>query len=384
MTRRTRGMVDGFDLVELVDVDPTVFGSGHEIVGSRFDGPEAVPHREGAIAGGRASAWRLGLVVLLLVSTAAVTAGRLRPWYRNPALLVRSTPVTPSLTDQLVIGRYPGVARSAEISSVTTGSASGEVGGAVFAAFTEDGVDPAHSAAYSVVANDDTVSPGGEVEPVTVHGALGTLQSHGSTVLVQWHPADHTTATLRTSGMDRAAALRLAGELSLRGDAVRVGHRGALRGMQPVGTIDDARQLSAVFQAAQSYAGQATFGPRGASSRIVAVRYSAAVVAVGTSTSADMHRLIELFFPGAAHTTADGYDAVVVDTTTSDGSVTVPRTTVVWTEGGRILAVSAPTRALAEKYAEAVRPASAGEWDEVQHLSAPSAGRAGGGSARVV
>jgi len=387
MTRRARSNGETIELIELVDVDPAAFGAGHDIVGVRFDGPAEAPRSEAPIASATSSAWRVGATMLVLLVAAGATAVALRPWYRDPVLIVRSAVVQPSLTDQLVIGRYPGVARSAEIVSPSSALANGFRGGAVFA--TEPGTDgtTARNATFYVVA--DTTDPNNptaddSTEPITVQGTLGTITISDPSILVQWHPADGVVSVLRTTGLDRGAALRLAGQLVVRGDTVRVGHRSALQGMHAVGTIADAQQLGAVFEAAQAYAGEPTFGPLGGSSRIVAVRYPAAAVAVGSSVGSATDELLAVSFPAVAHTTADGYDAVVVDTSTNNGSTRTARTTVVWSEHGRIIAVSAPSRALAEQYAEAVRPATADEWLQVQHLSAPSPGRPSGGSARVV
>jgi hypothetical protein len=387
MTRRARTNGETIELIELVDVDPAAFGAGHDVIGVRFDGPAEAPRSDAPIASATASAWRVGAAMFALLLAAGATAAALRPWYRDPVLIVRSATVQPSLTDQLVIGRYPGVARSAEIVSPSSALADGIRGGAVFAA--TPGVDgtTARSATYYVVADTaGTNNPPADdsTEPITVQGTLGTITQNGSSILVQWHPADGVVSVLRTRGLDRAATLRLASQLVVRGDTVRVGHRSALQGMHAVGTIADAQQLGAVFEAAQAYAGEPTFGPLGGSSRIVAVRYPAAAVAVGTSVGPGTDEFLALSFPAVAHTTADGYDAVVVDTSTSNGRTRTTRTTVVWTEHGRIIAVSASSRALAEQYAEAVRPATADEWLQVQHLSAPSPGRPSGGSARVV
>jgi hypothetical protein len=310
----------------------------------------------------------------------------LNPWYRDPEVIVRSATVVPSLTDQLVIGRYPGVARSAEISEMSATTPQGFEGGAVFVGPSpSDGGTPNNAIFYRFAAGSQgyTVDQGA-AEPITVKGSLGTIAVTGPSILVQWHPADGKDAFLRTTGLDRAATLRLANSLTVRGDAVRVSHRSALAGMHAIGTIADAQQLGAVFQAAQGYAGQPTFGPTGTRSRIVVVRYPAATVAVGEAVGPATHDLLTLLFPVVGHTTADGFDAVVFDTSTNDGAQQVARTTVMWTEGGRIIAVSAPSKALAQQYAEAVRAATDDEWLQVQHLSAPSIGRPSGGTARVV
>jgi hypothetical protein len=383
VNRRVRADVE---LIELVDADPSAFGGSHEVIGDRFEAPAEAPQREATFPSTAASAWRVGALVIMLAVVASVTAWHLNPWYRDPEVIVRSATVVPSLTDQLVIGRYPGVARSAEISEMSATTPQGFEGGAVFVGPSpSDGGTPNNAIFYRFAAGSQgyTVDQGA-AEPITVKGSLGTIAVTGPSILVQWHPADGKDAFLRTTGLDRAATLRLANSLTVRGDAVRVSHRSALAGMHAIGTIADAQQLGAVFQAAQGYAGQPTFGPTGTRSRIVVVRYPAATVAVGEAVGPATHDLLTLLFPVVGHTTADGFDAVVFDTSTNDGTQQVARTTVMWTEGGRIIAVSAPSKALAQQYAEAVRAATDDEWLQVQHLSAPSIGRPSGGTARVV
>jgi hypothetical protein len=321
-----------------------------------------------------APAWVVGLAVALLIGAAGAVARNLEPWYVDPVVVVRNASVVPTLTNQLVIGTGAGTPTGAFIGTSDQPIAARANGsGAVFVESPGTVLDHRASAIFYRIdqSGSDYVSFGSDftTSSVVVHGTPATLVSNGSVTVVRWQGVDRKVWILQTEGIDPTAAMRLANALTSNGPTVRVSPRSALGRLQAVGTIDDRDRMEAVLAGSQAFALDATYTMFIGDTTSVAVRYPHAGIAIGTSLGSHAIELMGSTFPVTSHVTVHGHAAVEFDITTNSGPEPATLTTVMWPEGGRIIAVTATTPALAEHYASAVRPASITEWRQVVGLS---------------
>ncbi|MEI8241295.1 MAG: hypothetical protein WCI22_17930, partial [Actinomycetota bacterium] len=333
---------DAIEIIELVDADPNVFGGAPltTVDNDRTPGESRAPR-------GATTAWLGGAAVALMLLGAAAVARQLRPWQAgDPAVVVRDASVTPTLTNHLVIGTVAGTPTGALTTTIDE-----QVGriafprGAVFASGLAEAGSPSVKSAvfYESLSTtaDNAFDPSATTTSVEVQGTAATLVSSGSSFLVRWKSADGNVYLLRTDRLDRAEALRLANALTIEGTSVRIRHRSALGALGVRGTLADAQRLGAVFEESQSVGNEQPLYGAGNDATMVVVRYPHAGMAVNTSVGPNTMALTESSFPVRAHVSVHGHDAIEVDTTVNFGSGESTRTTLMWTEGGRLIAVTA-------------------------------------------
>jgi hypothetical protein len=367
-----RARRDGVEAIEIVDADPAAFGGA----------PVAVVADEGGSSEPRsprrqAPAWVVGLAVVLTIGAAGTVAWKLRPWYNDPVVIVRAAIVVPTLTNQLVIGTGAGTPTGALITNTVERPTPGTTeSGAVFvdASATVGNPGTARAVFYRTdldSSGDPTFDPSDTISSGVVHGGPAAVVSSGSGVTVRWQPSDGKIYVLRTDRLDPSAALRLANAITSDGPTVRISPRSALGQLRVVGTMADTDRMEALFVASQAFARGSSYSTYLADASAVAVRYRHAGMAVGTSIGPRTMELLESTFPLRSHVTVHGHNAIEFDITSSFDSGERTFTTVMWTEGGRLIAVTSTSPALAEQYAAAVRPATDAEWRQVVRLSSP-------------
>jgi len=359
---------DEGDIIEIVDADPTVFGAAPVVVDARDEPHEQrKPHRE-------VSVWSVGLVVVLLAVAAGTVAWKLQPWHHDDAVYVRDHVATTTLTDHLVIADVAGAPVGALLPTAQPLPTEVAEGAVFIDAASTPGIEATANAIYSRFEPDMraevSFDPSATTAVVEVHGVSGMTATSGTSVVVRWRLADGTVQSLQTDRVSADAALRLANAITSDGHTVRVAPRSALGQLCPLGTVAESQHVVQVFVASQAFAQD----PGGGASpdndpSIFAVRYRTAGIAVGHGAGPDTLALIATSLPLRAHLEVHGLDALSFDLSASFGATPSTLTTVMWVEGGRLIAVCATSPALAQQYAQAVRPATDAEWRQVVQLS---------------
>jgi hypothetical protein len=362
---------DEEQLIEFVEVDPGVFGSV-------LPAPPVEPDLPGG--GHRTRSWLPGLGIAVMVLAAATVAWNLRPWHTPPQALVVHQEVVPiTLTDHLVIGAPtvgpPTAFRPASSPDTPTNSAD-QLGAVFVGAKSATGYDYAsvYIHAGTLTMNDPTM------KTITIRGSTGGYIDQPPGAVLFWGPIDGLSYQMLVKGLDENAARRLAESIEVKGDDVVVDDRSLLDGLQPFGTARDVQRSTEPYYSL-------VFGSPVAESSVVLYKARPrAALAVGPAPGGrplDLLRFASASFGAAEETaTVHGHQAFVVAPmggfgyTNADGSSigggTASDRVVVWTEGGRILAVAAGSRQEALRLAESVRPATDAEWAAVTKVTTDS------------
>jgi hypothetical protein len=364
----SRARRDG-DIIEVVDADPNAFGGAPVAVVADEGGPSEPrsPRRQ-------APAWVVGLAVVLTIGAAGTVAWKLRPWYKDPVVIVREASVVPTLTNHLVIGTGAGAPTDSLITTTVEAAprSIAEIGAVFVDPSAADNQRRASAIFYRTdanSANDPTFDPSATVSSVEVHGTPARLIGSGSGITVRWQPTNGKVYILQTDGLDDGEALRLANSITSDGPTVRISDRSALGPLQVLGTLADEQRIDELLVSGRAFSVNVGLGTFVVDASILAVRYPHAGIAVGTGFGPNTVEMIASSIPVRSRLTVHGRDAIEFDITMGYASGAATLTTVAWTEGGRLIAVTATSPALAEQYAAAVRPATEVEWQQVQRVS---------------
>ncbi len=357
----------GPEWIEIIDADASVFGAGSSLP---VDGP-----RRARLRGGSRSV--VGLVVLALVSGAAVVGMRLQPWHRGPHSLSFPAPGVASAGDGrwvfdtppgTLVGAGTGTPAPDEPGSYTMSDFTGYVFADADASigFVRGASSTGRSAMFSTRTYDALVTSG---KSGTVQGVPAVIRIQApSRIDIEFGPIDGQLFDVTAEHLTMQEALRFADAVGLRDGTPTISDDWALAGMQPV---VGARDLTRVYSLL-SNTGEQSIPQIG----LVFGSYRSAdgIVTVGSIPFAgsDVPRLLRLLLPGGVERTVHGVtglaaaDAVRISTDPfSSNSV------VIWQEDGRLVMVSSSgTIDATVALAETVRAATAAEWGDVVDVAA--------------
>jgi hypothetical protein len=368
----SRARRDDLEVIELVDADPAAFGGAPVAVVSD-DAGEPRPTRRRREPPRGVPAWMMGLAVVLLIVAAGTVAWKLSPWHADDSVFVRDQRATPTLTNHLIVGdlhvvplaSYVGAsaAEPVERTNVITS-------GAVFVGprSTPSSTPPSMlfwrippGTTFSDESNDGS-------SKIEVQGQPGTIMRGSGEYLIRWGLPDGSQDNLRALSVDEGTATRLADNISIdRHDTVFVRHRSALGAFHAAGTVNDLQTAGSTFTAAAVWATDPGSIPPSNLRSVDLIDYGPLTLAVGPSTGSDPIELLRPNLPAATALQVHGHDALAVQVNTD--SAASPSAglnyVVVWVEGGLTIAVAGNTLSATLQNAEAVRPATDAEWQQV-------------------
>ena len=380
-----------FELIELIDPDPTAFGGapmassaehivGMGVDGMGVDGMDVAAHASSTAT--RSQVPATTTVVLVMLVAAALVVNALLPLWgmQRPGRVLTFPPLQrqlPTLDGHLVFDQAPGELAQAELGTEGVDGRADFLGlgnriGYVFAdpeasLDIDDGYSGRVAIFWStpwegtvgVPADTDT----GAGTDIRVQGAPAVVETVDTATIVSFGPVDGRDFVLETHNLDTPAALRLAEVIAIRDGVPTITDDRALDGMRPVGGLDD---FFAVLLAVLTPT-STDFPAR----NLVFVHYTDAS---GTTTLSSIPAprdtllpMLRLVLPLGSELTVRGTSGWVVDANPlpdqqGDGT----RTLIAWVEGGRLLVVLGPgDEAATLELAESIRPATDEEWADV-------------------
>lgn len=364
------GGVD-FELIELLDADPSAFGPAADVSASR---PPRPPRP------------RPQWLVPALIATVAIiaTAAALlvwKPWVNDFKIRLAfpaATPTEPTLTEQLVFDVAP-----AELTAASLGKVEGDVdafadaGGYFFgepeANLRLGQIDTGRWALFYASAADDETdfeSRGQAAIEVTIQGAPGQLLAAVGDPLTRlaFGPLNGLLYTVVASELSHEEAIAFADVVTFDDGAPAVSDISALDGMMPLFSVEDFSMANSLLLGAIS--------SESSQPQVVSTHYGLEserfTVTSQRAPDAGLAPL-QFLFGGEIDAVVHGEQALSFDVDTTDSLFALDvdlGSVVAWVEGGRLVMVTGQLP-LAEllALAESVRPATEAEWSEIEQVA---------------
>jgi hypothetical protein len=351
------------ELIELIEVDPEVFGRGGTSRIPTPSNPSSGTTRRNLLAGMVAVGTAVGVSVLFDEA----------PWRDNDGptrTYDDSHPTTAALTEQLLLDVPVSQVRATTLHTQALPAsrnllASGAVGyffGDPKATFdTGDGTD--RWMGFYALPTGASGAPKVDAKTDTVAGAPATLQQgkNGLTQMV-WGPVEGSMFTAAAANISRNEIVSLAEQLRVRKSSVVVLNKAGLGKFRPIGRFADYWTLVNLVQRAQQNGVHldgvvGVFYNTGASITSMPANRTAVAMAafvLGTTTDQPVARTVHR-------------QPAVVFAKGKGAFNGLPATTVMWWERGRLLQVSGEgTIDDVVKLAEGAHVATAADWSAVQ------------------
>jgi hypothetical protein len=354
------------DEIDIIDPDPTAFGP----VPADPDAPAAAddaPRR-------RRPAWLIPVAGVGVLVLAALGVLVWQPWSGDDTVSLPSPQADPpTLSGELVFGAPP-----AELTSSWLGNGAEEVNffgdetiGYFFAepgaAFDLESSDRGRWAAFTaapVSPEDGDPMEGREGTKVTVQGVPGVL-TPGPLAQLDFGPVDGMVYSVAGAGLTNEELVALGEAVGVDDGVPVVDNRGALLGMEPIGSFASYRTIAALMILGGGDGFQ--------QNDMVTVHYGTAPGwSVSSAASLDETSLpmLEFVFGAASGHTVHGLPAVATDKSPLQLFDGGDATIVAWVEGGRLIVVTGPDDVEATvALAESVRAASDDEWVAVAEVA---------------